>query len=178
MRKPERSEHIEYWSLDLRFMSRTAYRAGLCRTIYDDLSLHSLSFTLKTLLVDNFMTTSAREDRTQHREVAGTRRKTTSPCFSATSNRCLTIVRIWVQNGRKNETSRWINQQNIREYEPNKENRFPFIEMISCSAQSERSLQIRVRNSHEMVSLVTYKISINLRRVGQEMAHGAFRRCD
>ena len=78
----------------------------------------------------------------------------------------------------KNETSRWMNQQNIREYEPNKENRFPLIEMISCSAQSERLLQIRVLNSHEMGSPVTCKILINLRREGQERAFSAFRRCN
>ena len=34
-------------------MNRTAYGAGLCRTIYDDLTLHSLPFTLKTALVKN-----------------------------------------------------------------------------------------------------------------------------
>ena len=35
-------------------MNQTAYRAGLSRTIYDDLTLHSLSFTLKNSLVKLF----------------------------------------------------------------------------------------------------------------------------
>ena len=33
-------------------------------------------------------------------------------------------------------------------------------------------------NSHEIVTPVIYKISINLLRIGQDSAYGAFRRCD
>jgi hypothetical protein len=55
MRKPERSEHIEYRSLDLQFMNRTAYPTGLCRTIYDNLTIQSLSFTLNNFVVEDLV---------------------------------------------------------------------------------------------------------------------------
>ena len=62
MRKPERSEHIEYRSLDLRFMNQTAYPAGLCRTIYDMLRIHSLSVTLKNFFREDLVEVSDDEN--------------------------------------------------------------------------------------------------------------------
>ena len=62
MRKPERSEHIEYRSLDLRFMNPTANPAGLCRTIYDKLRIHSLSVTLKNFVREDLVEVSDDEN--------------------------------------------------------------------------------------------------------------------
>ena len=66
MRKPERSEHIEYRSLDLQFMNPTAYPAGLCRTIYDSLTIHSLSFTLKNFVREDLVDMHDDQNMTSH----------------------------------------------------------------------------------------------------------------
>jgi len=66
MRKPERSEHIEYRSLDLQFMNRTAYPAGLCRAIYDNLTVYSLPFTLKNFVREDLVEVSDDENMVWH----------------------------------------------------------------------------------------------------------------